>query len=99
MTLRELKDEISQGSQPDVEVHGIDPSLYLIFSLVNGQRVPLLDQHGSTLKFPGRSRAFDTLRELGVLRADFVHKSAFDEMIGFGNGLSTEYRQSVNLAC
>ena len=97
MTLSDLKNHISQGNQPELEVHGVDPSIYLIFSLTNGKRQPIVDQGGSTLKFRSRRSAFDALKDIGVQRADFVHKSAFDEMVGVGNGVPTEHREPVTL--
>ena len=32
MLLNELRDLVSMDSAPDIEVHGVDPSIYLIFS-------------------------------------------------------------------
>lgn len=98
MNLSELKNQISQGNQPELEVHGIDPSIYLIFSLTNEKRQPVVDHHGNTLKYRSRSSAFNALKDIGVRRADFVHKSAFDEMVGVGNGIPTEHREPVTLA-
>ena len=98
MNLSELKNHISQGDHPELEVHGIDPSIYLIFSLANGKLQPVVDHRGNTLKYRSRSSAFDALKDVGVQRADFVHKSAFDEMVGVGNGIHTEHREPVTLS-
>ena len=98
MTLSELQTAVKSGRQPKIEVHGVDPSIYLIFVLAEGERRPLVDQRGKTLSYRSRSKAFDLLRDTGVQRADFVHRSAFDEMVGVGNGVPTEHRESVTLA-
>ncbi len=98
MKLNDVKNQVSLGNPPGFEVHGIDPSIYLIFVLMDGERRPIVDERGQTLKFRSRSRAFDALRDVGVQRAEFVHKSAFDEMVGVGNGMPTEHREQVNLA-
>jgi len=97
MKLSDLKNHLDRGIQPALEVHGVDPSIYLIFSLANGERSPVVDDRGSTLRFRSRRSAFDALKDIGVQKADFVHKSAFDEMVGVGNGVPTEHRESVNL--
>ena len=97
MQLNELKDLISRNSTPTLEVHGVDPSIYLIFYCEAGTRAPIQDGRGNNLVFRSRSKAFDTLREMGEKSADFVHKSAFDEMVGVGNGTPTEHRETVNL--
>jgi hypothetical protein len=98
MTLGELKSAANSGQQPQIEVHGVDPSIYLIFVLSAGERRPLVDHRGKTLSYRSRSKAFDALRETGVQRADFVHKSAFDEMVGVGDGVPTEHRETVTLS-
>ncbi len=97
MLFTELKDLISRNTAPDLEVHGVDPSIYLIFSCKADTRAPIKDSRGNNLTFRSRSKAFDALREIGVKRADFVHKSAFDEMVGVGDGTPTEHRETVNL--
>lgn len=97
MTLADLKQLIMQGTQPVIEVHGIDPSIYLIFCITDEKRSPLVDVRRNTLKYRSRSSAFDALRDTGVQKADFVHKSAFDEMVGVGNGVPTEHREAVTL--
>lgn len=98
MRLSDLKNSVAQGISPEIEVHGVDPSIYLIFSCESSRRIPVVDQGGSTLKFRSRSSAFEALKDIGIRRADFVHKSAFDEMVGVGNGIPTEHRESVNLS-
>lgn len=97
MRLTELKELISRNSAPALEVHGVDPSIYLIFYCKAGTRAPIQDGRGINLVFRSRSKAFDTLREMGVKSADFVHKSAFDEMVGVGDGTPTEHRETVTL--
>ena len=97
MLFTELKDLISGNTAPALEVHGVDPSIYLIFICKADARTPIKDSRGNNLTFRSRSKAFDALREIGVKRADFVHKSAFDEMVGVGDGTPTEHRETINL--
>ena len=97
MLLNELRDLVSKNSAPEIEVHGVDPSIYLIFGCKAGSRTPIKDRGGNNLAFRSRSRALDALRDIGVKRADFVHKSAFDEMVGVGDGTPTEHRETITL--
>jgi hypothetical protein len=97
MVLNELKDLVAQNTAPTLEVHGVDPSIYLIYRCTANTRAPIKDGRGNNLTFRSRSKAFDALRDIGVKRADFIHKSAFDEMVGVGDGTPTEHRETVNL--
>lgn len=97
MLLNELKDLITRNTATTIEVHGVDPSIYLIFRCEADTRDPIKDRRGNNLTFRSRSKAFDALRDIGVKRADFVHKSAFDEMVGVGDGTPTEHRETINL--
>ena len=97
MDLQALSQMLSRGSQPQVEVHAVDPSIYLIFCCQDDERAPLKAANGDNLIFRSRNRAFDALRDIGVKQADFVHKSAFDEMVGVGDGIPTEHRETIIL--
>ena len=97
MQLTDLK-KLAQADEPLViEVHSIDPSIYLIFCCTGDNRAPIKAPNGDNLMFRSRSRAFDALREVDIQRADFVHRSAFDEMVGVGDGSPTEHRESITL--
>ena len=97
MLLNQLKNLVAQNTTPALEVHGVDPNIYLIYLCTANTRAPIKDGRGDNLTFRSRSKAFDALRDIGVKRADFVHKSAFDEMVGVGDGRPTEHRETVNL--
>ncbi len=98
MQLNEIKALVTPDTKLDLEVHGIDPSIYLIFYCRDGERTPIKDRGGKNLTFRSRSKAFDALRDAGVQRAEFVHRSAFDEMVGVGDGTPTEHREQINLS-
>ena len=98
MQLNEIKALVTRDTNLDMEVHGIDPSIYIIFYCLDGERTPIKDRDGKNLTFRSRSRAFNALRDAGVQRADFVHRSAFDEMVGVGDGTPTEHREQINLS-
>ena len=95
MQLTDLKQLTRAGKAPAVEVHSIDPSIYLIFCCDN--RAPIKGPNGDNLMFRSRSKAFEALRDAGIRHADFVHRSAFDEMVGVGDGKTTEHRESIAL--
>ena len=97
MQLTDLKQLTQAGKAPALEVHSIDPSIYLIFCCDDDNRAPIKGSNGDNLMFRSRSKAFDALRDAGVRHADFVHRSAFDEMVGVGDGTPTEHRESIAL--
>ena len=97
MQLTELKQLIRADEPLVIEVHSIDPNIYLIFCCVGENRAPIKAPNGDNLMFRSRSKAFDALRDVDIRRADFVHRSAFDEMVGVGDGTPTEHRESITL--
>ena len=99
MDVRKLSALLSDGSAPAVEVHAIDPSIYLVYCRIDEQLTPLLDARGHRLKYRSRSAAMQYLRKTGVRTVDFVHRSAFEEMIGINhNARPTEHRETLTLA-
>ena len=94
----DLSAAVDAGFRPALEVHGVDPSTYLVFQRDGDALNPILDERGRTLTFRSRSAAFDSLRAVGISQADFVHRTAFEEMIGVGaKGVKTEHRETVRL--
>ena len=98
MNLRELSSLVKRNSFPEMEIHSVDPNIYLIYSRSANQLTPLRDSAGNRLKFRSRSAAANCLRETGIRVVDFVHRSAFEEMIGFEQGSQpTEHRETIKL--
>ena len=97
MQLTELKRLIRADEPLLIEIHSIDPNIYLIFCCVGEHRSPIKAPNGGNLIFHSRRTAFDALRDVNIQRADFVHRSAFDEMVGVGDGTPTEHRESITL--
>ncbi len=97
MRISHLKQAIERGDALQLEVHSIDPSIYLVFINSDDRLEPLVDVFGKTIKFLSRGRAFAELKEAGVSCAHFVHKTAFEEMVGVGNGTTTEHREVIYL--
>ena len=98
MDLQAISQMLSRGLQPSVEVHAVDPSIYLIYCKIGEQLKPLLRRDGSILKYRSRSAATRDLREAGLKNVEFVHRSAFEEMIGVAeNGQPTVHRERIKL--
>lgn len=82
----------------DLEVHAIDPMLYVAYRLEGDKRTPLRRRNGQVLQFRSRYAAQRALRAAGVAVAAFVHRSAYGEMIGMETiGQETELREIMVL--
>ena len=98
MNLRELSSLLKRNSFPEMEIHAVDPNIYLIYCRSANELTPIKDSAGNELKFRSRSAAANCLRETGIRVVDFVHRSAFEEMIGFEQGSHpTEHRETIKL--
>ena len=98
MTLKEIANLISAGGHISLEVHAVDPAIYQVFQRFSGRLVPVMDKDQS-LRFPSRFSALKALADLGLDEVDFVHRSAYGEMIGMETPHDqTELRQRVQIA-
>lgn len=96
MTLMELRALVKSGASPEVEVHAVDPMIYIIYLLVADGRQPVEDGGGRTHLFRSRYAAQQALQEAGFERATFVHRSVYGEMIGMeGSSEQSEFREIV----
>ena len=81
-----------------IEVHAVDPMIYVVFRRMGEQLEPVVDEKGTTLAFRSRYAALTALREAGVDELDFVHRSAYGEMVGIDDQSgSNEFRERVKL--
>ncbi len=85
MRLTDLSDAIAAGQAPIVELHGVDPMIYVAFARSADGLAPLKDDEERVLKYPSRHAACTALRETGLASVQFVHRSAYDEMIGLSS--------------
>ena len=98
VNLDKIKSLVEQGQAPAMEVHSIDPNIYLVFYRDGEEIRPVLDKNSKTLKCKSRTAAFLLLRETGISKTDFVHQTAYEEMIGFAHsGQKTELRETITL--
>jgi hypothetical protein len=99
MTLDELSTLLTAGAHVDLEVHALDPMLYVAYRLEGGNRTPLRAADGTVLQFRSRYAAQRSLREAGAAVATFIHRSAYGEMIGLDTaGQESELRETMVLA-
>ena len=95
MTLDEVKDRWPDVS---VELHGVDLSVYLLFTVTDDALEPITDRRGNSLQFTSDYAARTALRDAGVTQFDFVHSSPYGEMVGMeGSAADTEMRITINL--
>ena len=98
MTLQEIRNLVAAGGHVSIEVHAVDLAIYQVFQRFSGRLIPVTDRKKS-VRFPSRYAALKALAELGLDEVEFVHRSAYGEMIGtespFGE---TELRQRVGIA-
>ena len=82
MTLSELRRLIGSGAAPELELHAVDPAMYLVFRRAGETLIPLCRRPGDTLKFTSRFAALKALAGTGAPEVLFRHVSAYGEMIG-----------------
>jgi hypothetical protein len=82
MRLEELKSLSERNLAPLMEVHSVDPNIYLIFYKDGESLKPIVDKKNKTLRCKSRTDAFSKLREYGIVQTYFVHRTAYTEMIG-----------------
>ena len=98
MTLKEIETLMKAGGHVAIEVHAVDLSIYQIFQAFSGRLIPVTSK-GKNALFRSRFSALKALADLGLDEVDFVHRSAYGEMIGIESPFNqTELRQRVRIA-
>ena len=112
ITLESIASEVAASRTPVIEIHSVDPAIYLVFLVDSGEAtrslaagsaqsalVPVVGRKGQPLRFPSRYAACLALKKTGLAAAQFVHRSAYDEMIGLASSPSHgEMREFIDLA-
>ena len=97
MTLQEIESLMRSGGDVQLEIHAVDAAIYLVFQRF-GERLTPVSNAGTQLSYSSRYAALKALAEAGVPAVDFVHRSAYGEMIGMETPHdATEMRQTVDL--
>ena len=97
MTLKEIETLMRSGGSVQLEVHAVDAAIYLVFQRF-GERLTPVSNGNSRLRYTSRYAALKAMADAGVPEVDFVHKSAYGEMIGLETPHdATEMRQTVDL--
>jgi hypothetical protein len=98
MNLKEIESLMKAGGHITVEIHAVDLSIYQIFQRFSGRLIPVTSK-GKNALFRSRFSALKALADLGLDEVDFVHRSAYGEMIGMESPFDqTELRQRVRVA-
>jgi hypothetical protein len=98
MTLAEITTLISSGGHVEVEVHAVDPMIYVAYLVSGKRRQPVTGRGRRARQFPSRYAAMRALAKTGLAEAVFVHRSPYGEMIGLdGNADESEMRERVSL--
>ena len=99
MTIDDLQRLCASADAPALEIHGLDPMLYVVYRVDGPSPEALLDRRGNTQRFRSRYAAQRALAECGARRAVFVHRSAYGEMVGLQDvGAETELRETLYLS-
>ena len=95
MTLEDIRKE-PHGL--NLEVHAVDPMIYMVFEAREQRLIPLVNKQGQSVSFPSRFAALSALKDAGVQTVSFVHRSAYGDMVGLdGSAADTELRQQLKL--
>ncbi len=98
MTFGELESLLRAGGHADIELHAVDARIYQPFQRF-GERLLPLTADGGAARYSSRFAACKALADLGLDQVDFVHRSAYSEMIGLETPFDqTELRQRIGIA-
>ena len=96
--LEELGRTIRDGCEISVEVHAVDPMVYVAYQVDGEERIPIRAEGRFGMSFPSRHAAQRALRAAGLQSVTFVHRSPYGEMIGMeGTAADSEFREVVKL--
>ena len=95
MTLDDIR---KQPGARKLEVHAVDPMIYMVFAAAEQRLTPLVNKNGKSVSFPSRFAALSALKDAGVQTVSFVHRSAYGDMVGLDDVAGdTELRQQLKL--
>lgn len=98
MTIEELTVMMTSGVHLDIEIHAVNPMVYVVYQQFAGRRSPLRNASGESVQFRSRYAALSALANAGVRKATFIHRSAYGEMIGLDGAVGeTELRETIHL--
>ncbi len=98
MQIKQLAPQLALDPTAIVELHAIDPIVYVLYLSNSLGRQPVRDKKGKTIIYRSQNAARKELIENGVTTFDFVHMTAYDEIVGMPEwGARQEQRRTVNL--
>ena len=86
----------TENSQPEIEIHSVDLSIYIAYLREQECLTPLADDKHIT-RFPSQYAVQRKLAECGIKQATLIHRSAYSEMVGLAaeGASATELRQVI----
>ena len=100
MQIKQLVPQLALDATAIVELHAIDPIVYVLYLSNSLGRQPVKDKKGKTIIYRSQSAARKELLDNGVKTFDFVHKTAYDEIVGMPDwGERQEQRHVASSMC
>lgn len=82
----------------EIELHGFEQQIYIVFERTGDQLTPFKDDRKKVLKYPSITAAKSAFSKAGIESFEFVHATAYGEMIGNPGGYQeTEMRQRIRV--
>ena len=82
MQIKQLAPQLALDATAIVELHAIDPIVYVLYLSNSLGRQPVRDKEGKTIIYRSQNAARKDLIDNGVTTFDFVHMTAYDEIVG-----------------
>ena len=96
MNLGQLQTALTRGAAPTIEIHAVE-HMYIAFAREGETLRPLVNQQDKTLTYKSRHQALSAMAKVGLESVEFVHRSAYVEMVGSHEETNTEMRQTIVL--
>ena len=98
MQIKQLAPQLALDATAIVELHAIDPIVYVLYLSNSLGRQPVKDKKGKTIIYRSQNAARKDLIDNSVTTFDFVHMTAYDEIVGMPEwGARQEQRRTVKL--
>ena len=94
-----LQSRLALGEAVELELHGFEQQIYVVFERVGETLTPFKDDGDEVLKYPSLSAAKMAFSKAGLAAFEFVHTSAYVEMIGLPDDhRDTQLRQRLTVS-
>ncbi|UUY10123.1 DUF6482 family protein [Pseudomonas sp. J452] len=97
MRLFDLLAHAQAGHVDELNLISLEGGIYVLEVRMDGQTLPVKDEHGKTLHLRSVEHARDVLRELPRLPFHLVHAEVHDEMCGMPPAASEPLRVPISM--